>query len=346
MEGERVLLLRIRGISDTIELLSTLTNGTSFETLTPVLDVCLLGTGGTQPLMNRWLTSLMVRYKGHAVLIDCGEGTQIAAQRAGLSLKPVDKILLTHLHADHVSGLPGLLLTMGNMGRTESVSIIGPVGTERLMHAVRVIAPNLPFEIRVSELETECELMYFLECDIEAFSVLHGVPCYGYSLVLPRAGKFDVQRARELGIPVQLWGVLQRGETVEYEGRVYAPEMVMGPPRRGVKVTYCTDSRPTPRIVEAAHDADLFICEGMYGDDESLPKAEENRHMLFSEAARMAAQAGGVRELWLTHYSPSLPNPRAYVEAVRGIFPHTHTVRDGTCKELKFEDEATDVSAC
>lgn len=304
-----------------------------------MLDICLLGTGGTQPLVNRWLTALVVRYSGHALLIDCGEGTQIAAQRAGISLKPVDKILLTHLHADHVSGLPGLLLTMGNMGRTESVSVIGPRGTERLIDAVRVIAPNLPFELRVSELDTEQELMYFLECDIEAFAVQHGVPCYGYSISLPRAGKFDAARARELGIPLPFWSRLQKGESIEHEGQLYTPELVMGPPRRGLKVTYCTDSRPTPAIAAAAQNADLFICEGMYGDDESLPKARENRHMLFSEAARLAADAGGVRELWLTHYSPSLPNPKAYRDIARAIFPNSFTARDGWVKELRFEDD-------
>ena len=304
-----------------------------------MLDLCLLGTGGTQPLMNRWLTSLVVRYSGHALLIDCGEGTQIAAQRAAVSLKPVDKILLTHLHADHDSGLPGLLLTMGNMGRTESVSVIGPRGTERLIDAVRVIAPNLPFDLRVSELETEQELMYFLDCDIEAFAVRHGVPCYGYSITLPRAGKFDADKARALGIPLPVWSRLQKGESIEHEGQLYTPDLVMGPPRRGLKITYCTDSRPTPAIAAAAQNADLFICEGMYGDDESLPKARENRHMLFSEAARLAAEAGGVRELWLTHYSPSLPNPKAYRDIARAIFPNTHTARDGWTKELRFEDE-------
>lgn len=303
-----------------------------------MLDVCLLGTGGTLPLANRWLTSLLVRYKGHAVLIDCGEGTQIAAQKAGLSLKPVDKLLLTHLHADHVSGLPGLLLSMGNMGKTDPLSVIGPVGTERVVNALRTIAPNLPFDITVSELETEDELMYFLECDIRAFRVQHGVPCYGYSITLPRGGKFDAERARAQNIPLPLWGKLQKGESAEADGILYTPDMVLGPPRRGLKLTYCTDTRPVPAIAAAAADSDLFICEGMYGEDEMLPKALENRHMLFTEAARLAAEAGGVKELWLTHFSPSLPNPKAYRDAARAIFPQTEVPRDGWQKELKFEN--------
>ena len=303
-----------------------------------MLDICLLGTGGTQPLVNRWLTSLMVRYQGHAVLIDCGEGTQIAAQKAGLSLKPVDKILITHLHADHISGLPGLLLTMGNMGRTEPLSIIGPVGTERAVHSLLCIARTLPFEVQVSELDSEDELMYFLDCDIRAFAVQHGMPCYGYSFSLPRAGKFDAARAKEKAIPLQYWKRLQKGETVEDGANVYTPDMVLGPARRGLKLTYCTDTRPTPAIAKAAADSDLFICEGMYGEDENLPKAKENKHMLFSEAAQLAADAGGVKELWLTHYSPSLPNPKSFRDVARAIFPHTQTPRDGWFKTLAFED--------
>ena len=303
-----------------------------------MLDICLLGTGGTQPLVNRWLTSLMVRYKGHALLIDCGEGTQIAAQKAGLSLKPVDKILITHLHADHISGLPGLLLTMGNMGRTEPLSIIGPVGTERVVYALRSIAPTLPFEVQVSELDTEEQVMYFMECDITAFAVSHGIPCYGYSFTLPRVGKFDARRAKEQNIPLEFWSRLQKGEIITHEGNTYTPDMVLGPARKGLKLTYCTDSRPTESIRTAAHDADLFICEGMYGEDEMLPKAKENKHMLFSEAAQLAATAGGVKELWLTHYSPSLPNPKAFRDVARAIFPNTHTPRDGWFTTLAFED--------
>lgn len=289
--------------------------------------------------MNRWLTSLMVRYAGRAVLIDCGEGTQIAAQRAGLSLKPIDKLLLTHLHADHVSGLPGLLHSMGNAGRTEPLSVVGPVGTERVVNALRCIANTLPFEVRVSELETDEEDMVFRECDIHAFALKHRIACYGYSISLPRAGKFDVERARRLGVPMQLWSRLQRGETHELDGCVYTPDMVMGPPRKGLKVTYCTDTRPTPAIAAAAADSDLFICEGMYGDPDMLQKAEEKKHMLFVEAARLAQEAGGVKELWLTHYSPSMPNPKAYRDVARAIFPNAHTPRDGWTKTLVFDDD-------
>ncbi len=298
-----------------------------------------MGTGGTLPMVNRWLTSLMVRYQGHSVLIDCGEGTQVAAVKAGMSLKPIDKILLTHLHADHVSGLPGMLLSIGNSGRTEAVSIVGPIGTERVVRALRSIVPNLPFDVRVSEMETEEETMFFLECDIHAFALNHGVPCYGYSFELPRVGKFDAQRAREAGIPLPLWKRLQRGETVEDAGRTFTPDMVLGPPRKGIKVTYCTDTRPTPAIPRAAAGSDLFICEGMYGTADMPASSWANRHLLFEEAAQMAAEAGGVKELWLTHYSPSMPNPKAYRDVARAIFPNTYTPRDGWTKSIAFEDE-------
>ncbi len=303
-----------------------------------MLDICLIGTGGTMPLVNRWLTSLMVRYKGHGLLIDCGEGTQIAAQRAGISLKPVETLLLTHLHADHVSGLPGMLLTMGNMGKTDPLHIIGPRGTADVVKALTIIAPGLTFPLEVTEITGETQELAFHDCLIRAFRVQHRVACYGYSLELKRSGKFDPQRAKEQGIPLCHWHALQKGESIEHDGQTYAPDSVLGPDRKGLKLTYCTDSRPTDRIIEAAANSDLFICEGMYGDDSFQQKAIDKSHMLFSEAATMAATAGGVAELWLTHYSPSLPNPKDFRDVARAIFPKTYTPRDGWKKSLQFDE--------
>lgn len=290
------------------------------------------------PLVNRWLTSLMVRYQGHCLLIDCGEGTQIAAQRAGLSLKSIETLLFTHLHADHISGLPGLLLTMGNMGKTEPLSIYGPRGTKEAVKALTIIAQGLPFAIEVTELEGDSPEFSFYDCQLKAFRVQHRVSCYGYSLELQRSGKFDPKRAQEQGIPLCHWQALQKGEAVTHEGTSYTPDMVLGPARKGLKLTYCTDSRPTDRIIAAAANSDLFICEGMYGDDSFQQKAIEKSHMLFSEAASMAAAAGGVGELWLTHYSPSLPNPRDFREVARAIFPKSYTPRDGWKKHLQFSE--------
>ncbi len=304
-----------------------------------MIDLCLLGTGGTLPLTKRWLTSLYLRYKGHSILIDCGEGTQIAAQCAGVALKPVDLLLITHLHADHISGLPGLLLTMGNMGKTSPLRIVGPSGTRRTVDHLRCIAPGLPFELHIEEWEKEVERTHFHDLEICAFRVLHGVICYGYNFTLKRKGKFDPQRAKALPIPLSAWRILQSGESYEHEGVLYTPDQVLGSARSGLKVSYCTDTRPMPIIATMAADSDLFICEGMYADDDMLLKALENRHMLFSEAAELARDAGGVKELWLTHYSPSLPNPYDYLDKATRHFANTKTPRDGWHKSLTFPEE-------
>ena len=235
-----------------------------------MLELCLLGTGGMLPLPYRALTSLMVRYNGSSILIDCGEGTQNQIRLQGWSFKPIDVICITHFHADHISGLPGMLLTMGNAERTEPLTMIGPRGLEHVVNSLRIIAPELPFEIKFIELEQPEEVIEICGLRIRAFRVNHRVTCYGYNIELNRAGKFDAARARALGLPVQYWSLLQKGETVDYEENVYTSDMVMGSPRKGLKVTYCTDTRPVDAIAECAKDADLFICEGMYGEEEKL----------------------------------------------------------------------------
>ncbi len=302
-----------------------------------MLDVCLLGTGGMMPLPYRWLTSLMMRYNGQSILIDCGEGTQVAMKEVGWSPKPIDIMCFTHYHADHISGLPGMLLTMGNAERTEPLLMIGPKGLSRVVNALRVIAPELPFEIQFMEIEESGQRFQFDGFYIEAFKVNHNVLCYGYAMVVERVGKFQVEKAKELQIPLMYWSRLQKGETIEADGVIYTPDMVLGETRKGLKVTYCTDSRPTDSIAAYATDADLFICEGMYGDPENQAKAKEKKHMTMYEAARMAAKAN-VQELWLTHYSPSLIRPDEYINEVRKIFPATVAARDGRNVELKFMD--------
>ncbi len=303
-----------------------------------MLDVCLLGTGGMMPLPYRWLTSLMTRCEGSHLLIDCGEGTQIALKKKGWSAKPIDVICFTHYHADHISGLPGLLLTMGNAERTEPLLMVGPKGLERVVTALRTIAPELPFPIEFLELTEKEQEFQAGPYTIKAFRVNHNITCYGYSVSLPRAGKFQVEKAKALGLPVQAWGVLQHGGTVELDGVTYTSDQVMGAPRKGIQVTYCTDTRPLPVIAREAETADLFICEGMYGEPEKLAKAKEHKHMTMHEAARLARDAD-TKEMWLTHYSPSLAWPEDYMNEVRKIFPRAVAAKDGQSLTLQFEDE-------
>ncbi len=303
-----------------------------------MLDVCLLGCGGMMPLPYRWLTSLMTRFNGSSLLIDCGEGTQVAIKEKGWSFKPIDVICFTHYHGDHISGLPGLLLTMGNADRREPLTLIGPKGLERVVNALRVIAPELPFELKFLEIIKPEETFLLNGYRLKAFRVNHNVLCYGYTLEIDRGGKFDLERALALDVPKQYWKYLQKGETVEWEGKRYTPDMVLGDVRKGIKLTYCTDTRPTQSIRENAKDSDLFICEGMYGEKEKEAKANEYKHMTFYEAADLA-KAAEVKEMWLTHYSPSLTRPEEYMDAVCRIFPNAKAGKDGMSVELSFPEE-------
>ena len=303
-----------------------------------MLDICLLGTGGMMPLPYRWLTAMMARCDGVSLLIDCGEGTQIALKKKGWSPKPIDVICFTHYHADHISGLPGLLLTMGNAERTEPLILIGPKGLERVAGALRVIAPELPFPIRYLELTEPREQHRIGPFVIDAYKVNHNVTCYGYAVSIPRTGKFDPVRAKAQNIPLKFWNPLQKGQTMTENGVTYTPDMVLGGSRRGLKVAYCTDKRPVPVIAEYAAGADLFICEGMYGEPDKMAKARENKHMTMYEAAELAKRAQP-REMWLTHYSPSLNHPEEFMDDVKKIFPAAKAARDGWTLELGFRED-------
>lgn len=305
-----------------------------------MLDLCLLGTGGMMPLPKRRLTSLMARFNGKGLLIDCGEGTQVSVREKGWSFHDIDIICFTHFHGDHVSGLPGILLSMGNADRTEPVTIIGPKGVEKVVNCLRIIAPELPFELKFIEIENPIQEIKILGYRITAFKVNHRVTCFGYTINIDRAGKFDPEKAAENGVPMKAWSRLQKGNIVELEGKTFTPDMILGPERKGIKVTYCTDTRPVKIISEMASGADLFICEGMYGEDDKKDKALEHKHMTFTEAAQLAAAAEIPPEkMWLTHYSPSLVKPEEFVGRIKKIFPNVIAPRDLISLTIDFEKD-------
>ena len=208
-----------------------------------------------------------------------------------------------------------------------------------MVSALRTIAPELPFTLKyieITEPEADIEINGY---HIHAFRVSHSVICYGYAVEIKRCGRFQVERAREKQIPQCYWNRLQKGETIHTEqGDVYTPDMVLGAARKGIKVTYCTDSRPTESIVQSARGSDLFICEGMYAEKEKLVKAKQYKHMTFYEAAEMAKRAE-VAEMWLTHFSPSLVRAEDYMPQVLQTFPNAKLGKDGKTVELLFEED-------
>ncbi|MDR1531246.1 MAG: ribonuclease Z [Clostridiales bacterium] len=304
-----------------------------------MLDVALLGTGGMMPLPNRFLTSMLCRFNGRGLMIDAGEGTQVTLKMLGWGCKNIDVICFTHFHADHISGLPGLLLTISNSGRTEPLTLVGPPDLELVVRSICVIARDLMFPLEFRELEARKPSALRLgEFNLRTLPMCHGISCLGYAIEIPRKGRFDAERAKRLPIPVQLWSGLQKNECVEYNGTVYTSDMVLGPERKGLKLCYCTDSRPVSGLADFVRQADLFICEGIYGEEEKKNKAVEYGHMLFSEAAE-AARDGEVSELWLTHFSPSLTDPKSFLKNALNIFPNTSVGYDRICKTLYFQDD-------
>lgn len=300
-----------------------------------MIEVTLLGTGGMYPLPERALTAFYIRYEGRAILIDCGEGTQIRMRQYGLRFKTIDAIFITHFHADHMAGLPGLLLTMGNEGRTEPLTMYGPVGLEKTVNGLRAIFPEIPYEIQFREFDMETSREFScIGLDVTVFPVDHGIDCLGYCVNLNRPGKFDPQAARSKGIPQKLWGRLQKGESIDG----FTPADVLGAPRKGIRILYSTDTRPVPAIEEFGADADLLILEGMFGEPEKQARAETSHHMMMQEAARIAAKTNA-RELWLTHYSPATPEPEAFETELRELFENIVIAKDGRMKTIQFRED-------
>lgn len=304
-----------------------------------MLDVCLLGCGGMMPLPRRFLTALLIRHEGSCVLVDCGESTQVALHLSTFSTKHIDHIIFTHYHGDHVSGLPGLLLTIANSHRTEPLHIWGGAGLRRIVAGLTVICEKLPYALVLHELpfdQPACFKTGGLYWETQP--VRHRVPCLAYAAHLPRQGKFNAEKAKRLGIPLAFWSRLQKGEHIEDGEHHWQPADVMGDARKGLKVTYATDCRPSPELTALAAHSDLLVAEGLYGAEDKRWDAAEKGHMIFSEAALMAKQAQ-VETLWLTHFSPAMLHPHEHLADAQKIFPNTQVGRNLLCTTLRFQDE-------
>ena len=304
-----------------------------------MIDVALVGTGGMMPLPGRFLSSMLCRVNGKMILFDCGEGTQVSLRILGWGFKQIDMICFTHFHGDHISGLPGLLLTMANAERTEPLKLFGPKGLEFVVTSLCVIAQDLPFPLAFYEWEGENTYTDEM-LSIKTLPLNHRAPCLAYSVELARRGKFNPERAKRQNIPLAIWSQLQKQneEPIVYNGIAYSSDMVLGDPRRGLKLVFCTDTRPVKGLPNFAKDADLFICEGLYGDADKQEKTAARRHMTFQEAADIA-RAANAKELWLTHFSPALPDPQNYLENATAIFTNTKIGKDRMTKTLVFKEE-------
>lgn len=313
-----------------------------------MVEAALLGTGGGMPMPGRNLSALLIRYEGRKILVDCGEGTQVSMRMLGWGFKSLDVICITHGHGDHTVGLPGLLATLGNSGRTEPITIIGPEGIAGIVGGLRVIAPNLPYEVNL--IESPKGQLGFAQTHrglelakgnpaitISTLKLDHTWPCIGYSFCVHREPEFDPVKARENSVPKELWNRLQSGESpIEYYGESYSQSMVQGDERKGLKISFVTDTRPASEIPGFIEGSDLFICEGLYGDDASLEKAITSKHMTFREAAQLAKE-GGVKELMLTHFSPSMGEPEKFLKNAAEVFGNTTIGEDRMVRELNFD---------
>ena len=302
-----------------------------------MLDVALVGTGGMTPLPDRWLASVLLRWSGRLILFDCGEGTQISLRQLGWGIKAIDPILISHLHGDHILGLAGLLLSQANAERREPVHIFGPPGLKRWVEAMRVHVPYLPFPLGIHELRDGDTYDLGDDLHLTAAEASHSVPCIAYRLETTRAPEFLPDQARALGIPVQHWSTLQRGQPVELNGRTIASVEVLGPPRSGLSVCLVGDTRPSRRLAELAHGVDLLITEGTFGADTDLDRAIERKHMTFREAATLARDARA-KQLLLTHFSAAMANPAEYAPNATEVFPNTIVGRDHLTLSLDYPD--------
>ena len=295
------------------------------------MEVFVLGTSGMMPLPGRYLTSSMIRRNGELFLFDCGEGTQVSLKKLNLHWKKINSIFISHMHADHVTGLPGLLMLSSQVDRDEPLYIYGPEKLKEYVETTRrMLDMYINYEIKYVTVEPGM-IYEDEEMTVEAVPLLHTKPCFGYVVrEKNRPGEFSTENAVKLNVPCgPLWGKLQRGEDVTLEdGTVVHPEQVLGKERHGVSFAYITDTMYLDYIANHVRNVDLLLCEGMFTSDLSQD-AFEKKHMTCTQAAKIAS-AANVKKLGLIHYSPRFANSELYLlqEQAAAIFPETILCKD------------------
>lgn len=306
------------------------------------LEVFILGTGGMMPLPHRFLTSVLLRRDGDLMLFDCGEGTQVALRNLNLKWKKISSIFISHTHADHITGLPGILMLSSQVDRNEPLFIYGPPKVREYVETSRkVLDMYINYEIIIREIEDPTQ-PWLLE-DNDAFSIRcfpldHTKPCVGYLFEEKmRPGEFFPEKAKALGVPVgPLFAKLQQGESIKIpDGTVVEPHQVMGNPRSGRKFSFMTDTKYQPTFASYVENSDLLICEGMF-TKEMEADAASKKHMTSIQAAAVAKEAGGVKKMGLIHYSPRYTNRelKQLLKEAQADFPNAFLCRDGMSIEL------------
>jgi ribonuclease Z len=301
------------------------------------LDIVFLGTSGSMPTAKRAPTATLIRRGGERLLFDCAEGTQRQFLRSGIGLIELREIFLTHYHADHFLGLPGMLKTFSLRGREVPLTVYGPAGLVSLFKTLGRVFGRLSYELELVEL-TRGDVLDRDAYRLIPFEVEHGLTALGYALAEdPRPGRFDVEAADALGVPAgQERGLLQGGESVTLdEGKVVTPDEVLGEPRPGRKIVLSGDTQPAAAVLEIANEADVLVHDATFGDEEE-DRARETAHTTARQAAQLAA-AANVRMLALTHLSNRYFGPELAREA-REVFPETVVPRDFDTIELRFQE--------
>ena len=306
-----------------------------------MIDFTLLGTAATMPLPDRALSSAVLRCAGRSILFDCGEGTQTAARKAHVSLMKTDLIALTHYHGDHIFGLPGLMQSMNCLGRTEPLYITGPENAAEELAPILQLAGMLEYKVQIVSGEVLIRDLNPLWPDgavLTPFPTEHRIQSQGYAFHLPRNAKFLPEKAIELAVPTKHWGEIQKSapeREFTLGGTVITAGMLMGEPRKGLRIVFSGDTAPCESLAAAAREADLFVCDATYGDDEQLPMAQLYGHCTFSQAGRLAAEAE-VKRLWLTHYSQTVSKPSDCLENALRFFEAAECGFDGKAIKLTF----------